>query len=129
MSDVEAFNAGVDQTRKSTCDALRALFDQHLGLGSSRLFHGSPVWFADGNPLVGYSLKKTGVAVLFWSGQSFQEPGLTSIGKYKAAEFIVRDGEGIPRDKLDHWLAESRTIIWDYKNIAKGNGTLELLPR
>ncbi len=127
MSGVEAFNAAVDPTRRTICDALKVQFDQQLGPESSRLFHGSPVWFAEGNPLVGYSLKKAGVAVLFWSGQSFQEPGLIAIGKYKAAEFIIRDGEGIPRDKLDRWLAESQTIIWDYKNIAKGNGTLELL--
>jgi hypothetical protein len=127
VSDVDAFNAAVGPTRRAICEALQAQFDQHLGSGTSRLYHGSPVWFVEGNPLVGYSLKKAGVAVLFWSGQSFKEPGLTSIGKYKAAEFTVRDGEGIPRDKLDRWLAESRTIVWDYKNIARGKGTLELL--
>jgi hypothetical protein len=36
----------------------------------------SPVWFLDGNPIAGYSKLKDGVRLLFWSGQSFEEPGL-----------------------------------------------------
>jgi hypothetical protein len=127
MSGVAAFNETLDPSRKATCKALQTLFDHRLGTGTSRLFHGSPVWFADDNPLVGYSLKKAGVAILFWSGQGFHEPGLTPVGKHKAAEYIIPDHGEIPRDKLERWLTESKTIIWDYKNIAKRNGVLELL--
>jgi hypothetical protein len=44
------------------------------------------VWFLDGNPVVGYSKLKHSVRLLFWSGQSFDEPQLKSEGKFKAAE-------------------------------------------
>ena len=127
MSDVDGFNSSLVAPWKAICDALQTQFDQRLGLGNGRLYHGSPVWFVNENPLVGYSLKKAGVAILFWSGQSFREPGLTAIGKHKAAELILREGDTLPVAKLDAWLEESKNIIWDYKNIAKRGGTLELL--
>jgi len=127
MSEIATFNSALPAPWNAVCDALQTHFDRHLGPGTGRLYHGSPVWFVNENPLVGYSLKKAGVAVLFWSGQSFQEPGLAAIGKHKAAEFMVREGDTHPVAKLDVWLVESKTIIWDYKNIVKRKGTLELL--
>lgn len=45
-----------------------------------------PVWFLDGNPVVGYSKLKDSVRLLFWSGQSFRSTGLEPEGKFKAAE-------------------------------------------
>jgi hypothetical protein len=81
----------------------------------------------DGNPIVGYSKKKAGIAILFWSGQGFQEPGLSPIGKHKAAEFLVPDDGGLPLELLGKWLAESKQVIWDYKNIAKRQGVLAKL--
>jgi hypothetical protein len=45
------------------------------------------VWFLDENPLVGVTAQASGaVQLLFWAGQSFEEPGLKALGKFKAAE-------------------------------------------
>ncbi len=38
------------------------------------------------NPVVGYSKLKGCVRLLFWSGQSFDESGLSNEGTFKAAE-------------------------------------------
>lgn len=35
---------------------------------------GAPVWFLDGNLIVGYDILKDGVRLLFWSGLSFGVP-------------------------------------------------------
>ena len=40
----------------------------------------------DGNPIVGYSKLKDCVRLLFWSGQTFEEPLIKNEGKFKAAE-------------------------------------------
>ena len=49
------------------------------------MWHAHPVWFLDGNPVVGYSKLKDCVRLLFCSGQSFAQPGLKPEGKFKAA--------------------------------------------
>ena len=41
----------------------------------NKIWHAHPVWFLDGNPVVGYSKQKVGVVLLFWSGQSFGRGG------------------------------------------------------
>ena len=43
-----------------------------------------------GNPITGYFPRKAGGQLLFWSGQSFDEPGLAPNGMFKAAEVILR---------------------------------------
>lgn len=92
------------------------------------MWHGSPVWFLDGNPIAGYSLRKDGsVSLLFWSGQSFDEPDLKPEGSYKAAEIRYTDVSQINTDDLARWLKKSQEIQWDYKNIVKRRGMLERL--
>ncbi len=38
---------------RTICDALRALIDAALPKATSKVWHGSPVWFLDENPVVG----------------------------------------------------------------------------
>ena len=42
----------------------------------SKIWHRHPVWFLDGNPIVGYSKLKAGIRLMFWSGASFEEEKL-----------------------------------------------------
>ncbi|HEY6564569.1 MAG TPA: DUF1801 domain-containing protein, partial [Pirellulaceae bacterium] len=91
---------------------------------SSKIWHGSPVWFIDGNPIVGYHSLKNCVRVLFWSGQSFEEPGLQPEGTFKAAEARYTSVDEVDRDQLVRWLADARRIQWDYKNIRTRKGDL-----
>lgn len=125
--DIQAYNADQDPDARPVCNALARQIDAALPEAESRIWHGHPVWFLDGNPVAGYSRLKDGVRLLFWSGQSFEEPGLTAQGKFKAAEILYASVGEIDEARLGRWLAESRTVQWDYKNIVKRKGRLERL--
>lgn len=91
------------------------------------MWHGHPVWFLNGNPIVGYSKLKESVQLLFWSGQSFDEPGLVAEGSFKAAEIRYKLPEEIDETALRRYLKKATDIQWDYKNIVKKRGVLERL--
>ncbi|MCA9317831.1 MAG: DUF1801 domain-containing protein, partial [Planctomycetes bacterium] len=78
-------------------------------------------------PIVGLSKLKGCVRLLFWSGQSFETPGLAKEGKFKAAEARFTDAKEVDAQVLGKWLAEARDIQWDYKNIVRRKGRLERL--
>lgn len=65
--------------------------------------------------------------LLFWSGQSFAAPGLAPEGSFKAAEARYRSVSEIDPAALELWLAEARTVQWDYKNIVRNKGQLDRL--
>lgn len=101
---------------------------QHsLPEAEGKVWHGGPVWFLDGNPIVGYFVRKKNVQLLFWSGQSFDEPGLKPEGTFKAAEAKYTSLDQVSSDDIQRWLKKSRDVQWDYKNIVKRKGTLERL--
>lgn len=108
-------------------EALATEIQAHLPQAENKLWHGHPVWFLEGNPIVGYSRLKNFVQLLFWSGQSFEEPGLTAEGSFKAAAAQFTSAEQIDRAQLGAWLEKAKTIQWDYKNIVKRKGVLERL--
>ena len=99
---------------------------RHAGLpkAESKIWHRTAVWFLDGNPIVGYSVRKKGVQLLFWSGQTFEEPGLSPEGSFKAAEKYYADKSEIKSAELKRWLKKAAKIQWDYKNIVKRKGKL-----
>ena len=92
-----------------------------------KIWHAHPVWFLEGNPVVGYSKLKSCMRLLFWSGQTFEESGLANEGSFKAAEKRLNQSSEINVIDLARWLAKSREIQWDYKNIVKRRGKLERL--
>lgn len=125
MSDsITEYNAKIDGMERRIVDALRALIDADLPAEQSKVWHAHPVWFLDGNPVAGYVTRKEGVALLFWSGQSFDEPKLTGTGKFKMGEIRYRDVTEINSEDVGRWLAKAREIQWDYKNIVKRKGEL-----
>lgn len=108
----------------AVCNALAAEIDKELVEAHSKIWHGAPVWFIDDNPIVGYSVRKQGVSLLFWSGQSFDENGLESEGSFKAAQKFYHTVSDINSIDVNRWLKKSRDIQWDYKNIVKRRGEL-----
>lgn len=108
-------------------EALCRIIDAELPDAEPKLWHAHPVWFLDGNPIVGYSLPRGGVRLMFWSGQSFATKGLAASGKFKAADRRYADSDDIDEAQLRGWLSEAREIQWDYKNIVKRKGRLERL--
>ncbi len=98
--------------------------DENLPKAESKIWHRSPVWFLDGNPVVAYSKQKAGICLMFFSGQSFDEDGLEKEGSFKAAQIIYTNVGEINAKDLKRWLKKSQKIQWDYKNIVKRKGKL-----
>ena len=125
QQDVSKYNAAQTDADRAICDELAEQIDGGLEGAESKVWHGGPVWFLEGNPIVGYWVRKKEVQLLFWSGQSFDEPGLHPEGKFKAAEARITDIEQIATRDLQRWLQKAKTIQWDYKNIVKRRGMLD----
>ena len=125
--DVIAFNARLAPEDQLICDLLATEINKHLPEAENKIWHAIPVWFLDGNPVVGYSKLKDCVRLLFWSGQSFEEEGLANEGKFKAAEMRYTSVKQVKKTDLKRWIQKSREIQWDYKNIVKRKGHLERL--
>tara|TARA_Y100001972_G_scaffold121218_1_gene164941 strand:- start:124 stop:513 length:390 start_codon:yes stop_codon:yes gene_type:complete len=122
--DIKAYNAAQSSADKKICNTLAKEIDASLKNAESKIWHAHPVWFLEGNPIVGYSKLKDCIRLLFWSGQSFEAPGLSPEGKFKAAEVRYTSAEQIDPRALKRWLKESSAIQWDYKNIVKRKGEL-----
>jgi hypothetical protein len=125
--EILAYHAALSPEDAAICDALAAGIEKHLKSAERKIWHRHPVWFLDGNPIVGYSKLKGCIRLLFWSGQSFDEPGLTPEGSFKAAEARFTAPDQINAADLKRWLTKAATIQWDYKHIVKRKGKLERL--
>jgi hypothetical protein len=125
--DVQAYNNGQEGENKEICEVLAAEINRHLPEAENKIWHAHPVWFLDGNPIVGYSKLKNCIRLLFWSGQSFDEEGLQNEGSFKAAEARYTSVKEIKKKDLKRWCEKGREIQWDYKNIVKRKGKLEKL--
>lgn len=125
--DVQAYNDSESANDKAICELLANEIDSNLPEAANKIWHAHPVWFLEGNPVVGYSKLKNCIRLLFWSGQSFDEAGLQPEGSFKAAEARYTSVDQINKGDLKRWLEKSKTIQWDYKNIVKRKGVLERL--
>ncbi len=125
--DTAQYNQALDPAGAEICDLLATEIGRGLPEAENKIWHAHPVWFLDGNPIVGYSNLKGGVRLLFWSGQSFEEPGLQKEGKFQAAEARYVAVSDVKVKDLRRWLKKSREIQWDYKNIVRKKGQLDRL--
>ncbi len=123
--DIRSYNNSLEPKDKEICEILMGVIDKSLPNSLSKIWHAHPVWFLEGNPIVGYSKLKDSVRLLFWSGQSFDESGLSPEGSFKAAEVRYTDLSQINTKDLNRWLQKSMMIQWDYKNIVKKKGRLD----
>ena len=125
--DVKAYNNAQSSEDKKICNLLAEEINTHLPEAENKIWHAHPVWFLDGNPIVGYSKLKSCVRLLFWSGQSFDEAGLEKEGTFKAAEARYTLAAQVTVKDLKRWLKKAKEIQWDYKNLIKRKGVLERL--
>lgn len=126
--EIQAYNDAQLPGDKAICEALANAITKHLPEAENKIWHRHPVWFLDGNPIVGYSKQKPGIRLMFWSGVGFEEEGLAvKGGKFKDASVFYQDVADISLKDLKRWLEKSREIQWDYKNIVKRKGLLERL--
>jgi len=126
-SDTKKYNEAQAPNDRAICRLLAEQIDRNLPESENKIWHAHPVWFLDGNPIVGYSKLKNCVRLLFWSGQSFDEEGLKKEGSFKAAEARYTAADQVDTEKLKRWLANAREIQWDYRNLIRRKGRLERL--
>lgn len=123
---ISKYNTQQSKGVREICDFLEAAINTGLKGSTSKVWHRSPVWFIEENPVVAYSVRKDGrVSLMFFSGQSFEEKDLQPEGKFKAAEIFYTDVKEIKVTHLKRWLKKAKDIQWDYKNIVKRKGRLE----
>jgi hypothetical protein len=122
--DIQTYNNSQSPEDKAICALLSKIICETLPEAENKIWHAHPVWFLEGNPIVGYSKRKDNVQLLFWSGQSFDEPGLDVEGTFKAAQVRYTSADQINTTDLQRWLKKARDIQWDYKNIVKRKGVL-----
>lgn len=126
--DIISYNSRQAADYKDICNLLSREISKGLRKAENKVWHGHPVWFSDGNPIVGYSKQKAGIRLMFWSGADFDEKGLNARGeKFKDASVFYNTVSDINTKDLRRWLKKSEQIQWDYKNIVKRKGVLERL--
>jgi hypothetical protein len=126
--DILNYNDQLTSEERDCCDLLMKLINENLVSAESKVWHGHPVWFIDGNPIVGYSKQKAGIRLMFWSGVSFDETNLSAgTGKFKDASIFYNSVKDVKKAEIKRWLKKAKVIQWDYKNIVKRKGRLELL--
>ena len=122
------YNEQQEPNHKEVCDLLAREIERILPEAENKIWHAHPVWFLDGNPIVGYSKQKPGIRLMFWSGADFEEAGLNVLGKkFKDASIFFNDVSEVKKSDLQRWLKKAQDIQWDYKNIVRRKGQLEKL--
>lgn len=122
------YNEEIDGRYKDSCNLLAAEIELGLPGAEGKIWHAHPVWFLNGNPIVGYSIQKPGVRLMFWSGADFDEPALNIIGKkFKDASIFYTGISEINKIDLRRWLKKAKVVQWDYKNLVRRKGVLERL--
>jgi len=124
MDGIASYHERLGPVDREICERLAGEIDEALPEAERKVWHGHPVWFLDGNPIVGYSRLKDSVRLLIWSGRSFQDPDLHPEGTFQAAEARFTAVSEIDVTALRRWLALSAERQWDYKNIVKRKGEL-----
>lgn len=124
--EILSYHEQQEPDHKEVCDVLAAEIDQYLPGAESKIWHAHPVWFLNGNPIVGYSKQKPGIRLMFWSGADFDEDGLNVVGKkFKDASVFYQRVSDVKKSILRRWLKKSQEIQWDYRNIVRRKGRLE----
>ena len=124
-SEILTYNQQFSSDDREIVEKLVKIINENLPEAENKIWHSHPVWFLEGNPIVGYSKQKAGMRLMFWSGKSFEDEKLNILGgKFQDASIFFNSVEEINENDLKKWLQKSREIQWDYKNIVKRKGQL-----
>ena len=123
--EILTYNQQFSSDDREIVEKLAKIINENLPEAENKIWHSHPVWFLEGNPIVGYAKQKAGIRLMFWSGKSFEEDKLNILGgKFQDASVFFNSVEEINENDLKNWLQKSREIQWDYKNIVKRKGQL-----
>lgn len=125
-SEYAAYRVSLSESHQAIGDVLYSAIATELTEATFKIWHRHPVWFLDGNPIVGFSSQKKGLRLMFWSGADFDEPQLEARdGKFKDASVCYNQVGEVQLHDLVRWIQKARSIQWDYKNIVQRKGVLE----
>ena len=123
--EILTYNQQFSSDDREIVEKLAKIINENLPEAENKIWHSHPVWFLEGNPIVGYSKQKAGMRLMFWSGKSFEDEKLNILGgKFQDASIFFNSVEEINENDLKNWLQKSREIQWDYKNIVKRKGQI-----
>ena len=123
--EIQNYNQQFSSDDREIVEKLVKIINENLPEAENKIWHSHPVWFLEGNPIVGYSKQKAGMRLMFWSGKSFEEEKLNILGgKFQDASIFFNSVEEINENDLKKWLQKSQEIQWDYKNIVKRKGQI-----
>ena len=123
--EILTYNQQFSSDDREIVEKLAKIINENLPEAENKIWHSHPVWFLEGNPIVGYSKQKAGMRLMFWSGKSFEDEKLNILGgKFQDASVFFNSVEEINENDLKKWLQKSQEIQWDYKNIVKRKGQL-----
>ena len=123
--EILTYNQQFSLKDREIVEKLAKIINENLPEAENKIWHSHPVWFLEGNPIVGYSKQKAGIRLMFWSGKSFEEEKLNILGgEFQDASIFYNSVEEINENDLKKWLQKSQEIQWDYKNIVKRKGQL-----
>ena len=123
--EILTYNQQFSSDDREIVEKLVKIINENLPEVENKIWHSHPVWFLEGNPIVGYAKQKAGIRLMFWRGKSFEEDKLNILGgKFQDASIFFNSVEEINENDLKNWLQKSREIQWDYKNIVKRKGQL-----
>lgn len=126
--EIRIFHNNQSPEDREICEILYKEISTHLPDAENKIWHAHPVWFLEGNPIVGYSKLKGCIRLFFWSGADFGAKKLNpGTGKFKDASIRYTSADQIDRGDVERWLAKAREIQWDYKNLIKRKGKLQRL--
>ena len=124
-TEIQNYNQQFSSDDREIVEKLVKIINENLPEAENKIWHSHPVWFLEGNPIVGYSKQKAGMRLMFWSGKSFEDEKLNILGgKFQDASIFFNSVEEINENDLKNWLQKSREIQWDYKNIVKRKGQI-----
>lgn len=125
-SEYAAYRVSLSESHQAIGDVLYSAIATELIEATFKIWHRHPVWFLNGNPIVGFSSQKKGLRLMFWSGSDFDEPDLNvKGGKFKDASVFYNQVGEVQLNDLVRWIQKARSIQWDYKNIVQRKGVLE----
>jgi hypothetical protein len=123
--DIQKYNNNQIGENYIIFSLLSEIIMDNLPEAENKVWHAHPVWFLEGNPILGYNKLKDCVRLLFWSGASFEEKELKiGSGKFKDASKRYTEVSQINKEDVIRWIEKAKVIQWDYKNIVKRKGVL-----
>ena len=125
LAEIQNYHSTFSLEEQVIAALLYQIISKNLIEAEHKIWHRHPVWFIEGNPIVGYSKQKKGIRLMFWSGADFEEKDLNILGeKFKDASIFYNSYSEIDENDIVRWLEKSKKIQWDYKNLIKRKGQL-----